>query len=312
MGADGITLSVGYDGRMRAADAYEFRLAFSPVATLSLSRCVPLRVAVDDFVEPLRGIISLATGTSQDLTYVAVELEGQSGKYQVFGTAITQDPFESSSDKLRKEKSALRAKLDELSLLDLVLKWRHYTSEHHPLVETYGSMLHARDQHPRSRFLLLIQALEGSHGYETKGEYDKRKAKHVAKREDVLNRVQDTLGPKPKKFLKDFLLKNPPTSLESALKAMVSGLPVDMMDRLGKQGPGMVGRQGCDLRVRGGVTGVACGTSVAQGAEMGVLQATVSARTTPADAIFADHRCCRATRPGRAPDGAARHGARPA
>ena len=128
----------------------------------------------------------------------------------------------------------MRAKPDELSLLDLVLKWRHLTSEHHPLVETYGSMLHARDGHPRSRFLLLIQALEGLHGHETRGEYDKRKAKHVAKREDVLNRVQYTLGPQPRTFLKDSLLKNPLTSLESALKAMVSGLPVDMMDRLGK------------------------------------------------------------------------------
>ena len=70
--ADGITLSVGYDGQMRAADAYEFRLTFSPVAIVSLSKSVPLRV--DDIVEPLHRIISLATGTSQDLTYVSVEL----------------------------------------------------------------------------------------------------------------------------------------------------------------------------------------------------------------------------------------------
>ena len=80
------------------------------------------------------------------------------------------------------------------------------------------------------------------------------------------------------------------------------------------QGPGKVGRQGCDLRVRVGVTGVACGTGVAQGAEMEVLQATVSARTTPADVIFADYSSCRATRPdhaGRASTGAARHGPRP-
>lgn len=100
-----VALTVAYDGRMRVADAYQFRLASSPVATLRFGQHVPLQLAIERFVEPFRRIISVATGESQDLTYVTVELEGGSNKYQVFGTGIDQSPFESSSKVVRKKRS---------------------------------------------------------------------------------------------------------------------------------------------------------------------------------------------------------------
>lgn len=78
------------------------------------------------------------------------------------------------------------------------------------------------------------------------------------------------------------------------------------------QGAGKVRGQGCDLQVCAGVTGVACVTGVAQEAEMGVLIPTLSARTTPADAIFADHRDTYPTRAGRSPAGPAGLDAGPA
>lgn len=230
--SDDASLSIGYYSRMRAADGYEFRLAFSPVANFTFSEGVSLRTAIDDFIEPLRRIISISTGASCDLTYASVEVEGRQGRFQLFGSGITQDPFGSSSERLRKQTSAIRAKPDELSVLDLVLRWRDLAGDHHPLVETYGSMLHAKDQHLRSRFLLLIQALEGMYGYETREDYERRRVKHLAERMRILDLVQEVVDPKSRKFLKSFLLKNPPSSLEAALTAMVLELPVDMMDRL--------------------------------------------------------------------------------
>ncbi|TCC30685.1 hypothetical protein [Kribbella speibonae] len=231
--SNSVSLSLRYDARMRAADAYEFRLAFSPVASFIFNESVTLRTAVDDFVEPLRRIISISTGASCDLTYASVELEGRQGQFQVFGSGITQAPFGSSYERLRRQKSAIHAKPDQLSMLDLVLKWRDFAAEHHPLVETYGSMLHARDQHPRSRFLLLIQALEGMYGYETREEYETRRAAHIEERTRILDLVlADDLDSAARKFLKAFLLKNPPSSLEAALTSMVQKLPVNMMDRL--------------------------------------------------------------------------------
>ncbi|MFJ8719462.1 hypothetical protein ACIRD9_40905 [Streptomyces violaceus] len=230
--AECVSLAIRYDGRMRAMDAYEFRLAFSPVAKLTLEDSAPLRTVMDDFVEPFRRIASIATGKPQDLTYVAVELEGRRGMYQVFGTGITQRPFASSSDEIRANTSAVRAKADGISLLDMLLTWRRYTSEHHPLVETYGSMLHATDQHPRSRFLLLIQALEGLHGHETRTEYARRATDHRTKRDAVIAGLDTRADRETMRFLKKYLSKTPPTSLESALKAAVSDAPVDTTDHL--------------------------------------------------------------------------------
>jgi hypothetical protein len=46
--------------------------------------------------------------------------------------------------------------------------------------------LHARDQHPRPRFLLLLQAIEGTHGHETKASFAKRQKKHTGARDEVI------------------------------------------------------------------------------------------------------------------------------
>lgn len=242
----GVTLRVGYDGRMRVRDGYEFGLRFSPVADLAFADGVTLRELVDDFVEPLRRIIAIATGRSRDLTYLAVQLDGEQGWFQVFGSGITQEPFESSLQEAQATSSAIRAHEDEVSLLDLITRWRDLGSEHHPLIETYGSMLHAADQHPRSRFLLLIQALEGMHGAETREQYEEQAAKHTALREAVLAKLKviatgddstaeppsEALSADDQKFIKRFLMKRLPSNLDSALTAMAEALPANGMDAL--------------------------------------------------------------------------------
>ncbi|WP_375544142.1 hypothetical protein [Dermabacter hominis] len=203
---------------------------------------------MDEYVEPLRRFVAIATGKPQELTYLAVEVEAENGWFQVFGTAITQEPYESSSDAVRSASSAVEAYEDGLSLLELISRWRELEVEHHPLAETYGSMLHADDQHPRSRFLLLIQALEGMHGAETRDQYEARVEELKERRTALLEKLQSLAGEsrtedKPDeeiltvedlRFLKKFLMKRPIGNLDSALNAMASSLPVDGMDAIKK------------------------------------------------------------------------------
>ena len=240
------TLRVGYEGRARAMNAFEFGLRFSPVVSLQLKDGVTFQELVEDYVEPLRRIIAIATGRPRDLTYLAVELDGETAWFQVFGTAITQDPYESSSKAVNDIRTSVRAHTDELSLLDLIIQWRALESVHHPLVETYGSMLHADDQHPRSRFLLFIQALEGMYGAETRERYEMRVATHAERRAAVLEKLKvmpngdrpteeppsESLSAGDHKFIKDFLMKRPMSSLDGALVAMASALPTNGMDAL--------------------------------------------------------------------------------
>ncbi len=229
---DGIRLQVGYHGRMRAADAYEYRLAWSPEATFTLPHEVSFDEAMRDYVRPLRSVLSIATGRSQPLTYLAMTIGDEPTARQVFERECAQDPFQATWERVREAKCVIHAKPDDLSLLDLVLRWASLQRKHHPLIETYGAMLHAEDQHPRSRYLLLLQALEGMHGFETFEEYLERLGKHQARRELALAEAKKALDPKVFKFIRESILRTPITSLETALKAMLESLPVDMLSRL--------------------------------------------------------------------------------
>lgn len=229
---DGVTLDVGYDGRMRAVDGFEFKLAWSPKATFAFQNPIPVADAIRQFVQPLRSVLSVATGSPEQITYLAAKPDGESDFRQIFGSGCKQAPYQSTTAGVRDANCSVRAKGDELSLLDMTLEWGRLTNEHHPLTETYGAMLHARDQHPRSRYLLLVQALEGMHGRDTQAEFEQRVESHAAKYEAVLEAAKEHLGTDQLKFIKNALRKTPATTLETALKSMVTLLPTDVMPRL--------------------------------------------------------------------------------
>jgi hypothetical protein len=120
--------------------------------------------------------------------------------------------------------------------IELTLAWQRLNEEHHPLVETYGAFLGAPSQHPRARFLLLIQALEGLHGFQTRASYDQRKARHTALRNEVLETALAHLEqPEQRRFLKKYVSKGPITNLDDAMKAMFTTLPIDLSAELGEQ-----------------------------------------------------------------------------
>lgn len=229
---DGVALEVGYDGKMRTGDPYESVLAWSPRATFEFPAPVLLQRAIDDYLEPLRNVLSVATGKSQPTTYLAVKVDGEDGWWQVFGSRCSQNPYQSTLQAVREAKCVISAKKDELSLLHLTHEWARLMDSHHPLTETFGSMLHATDQHPRSRYLLLIQALEGMYGHDTKDAYAERAATHMEKYLAAKEAAKEHLDPETFKFVKNNLSRNPISTLEDALKAMTTSLPTDVMPRL--------------------------------------------------------------------------------
>jgi hypothetical protein len=235
---ESVTFRLEYDLSLRSMDPYSYSMGFSPVVRIEASQPLTVRQWVDDWVEPTRRIVSIATGAAQDLTCLAVRPsvidEERSHRGQVFGSGITQAPYESRDDRVRKHKTALYLQADEVSMLALVREWQHLTALRHPLIETYGAMLTARDQHPRSRYLLLIQALEGLHGVETKDAYGESKTEHSLKRDAVLAAVLDHLDSEGKKFLKTNLAREPRVSLDDALRGLVKGLPGDPMGQIAR------------------------------------------------------------------------------
>lgn len=234
-----VTVRLEYDASIAIGNAYAFRFVVSPVVRIESREAWTVREWVDRWIDPLRRIVSIATGDAQSLTYLAVDAGGADSlgtqqRRQVYGVGITQEPYQSDQALVRKSSTAVHIAVDGLSLLDMLRRWQGLEHDHHPLIETYGAMLSATDEHPRSRFLLLVQALEGLHGHETAAAYAERKNHHTEERKILIEALQDAeiLDYQQLQFVKKNLTKNPPRGLNEALHHLLGELPVDLTPRL--------------------------------------------------------------------------------
>jgi hypothetical protein len=205
-----------------------------------LTQPVLLRQMVDDWVHPLRDIVALATGRPEKITYLELKPEGDSDRrrhLQVFGANITQQPYAADETEVRKTKRAFvcYGTDDSPRLLDLCRGWQRAVQVRHPLIETFAAFLNVTRQHPRPRFLLLVQALEGVYGYEHAEQLTAKEAAHKEKLSQTLAAIApcDHLDGDTHKFLKEQLPRRPITNLEIALKAAVSSMPVDFSGKIG-------------------------------------------------------------------------------
>ncbi|MFD1826781.1 MULTISPECIES: hypothetical protein [Mumia] len=66
------TVGLTYFGSFRSFDPYTFGMGFSPVAWCRLEQPVPLRQLLDDWVTPLRRVVSIATGRAEEITYLSL------------------------------------------------------------------------------------------------------------------------------------------------------------------------------------------------------------------------------------------------
>jgi hypothetical protein len=228
------SMAFRYDYTVRALDFYEFTMAFGPV--LRLEATSPLTIAEWwlEWVRPLRQLVSLLTAAPRELRYIlgAVSDEPRAHRDQVFGWDITHVPVNSTRAAVDKIRSAVDLSADGVSLLDLLTTWQSFVAERHPLFETYGAMTTAADQHPRARFLLLLQALEGSYGSEHRAVHDTDKAKYSAKRQSILDRVRLLLDRTDFKFIDKNLRREALQGLDSALAELLKRLPAGVIDEL--------------------------------------------------------------------------------
>ena len=93
-------------------------------------------------------------------------------------------------------------------------------------METYGAMLLV-DEHPRSRFLLLVQALEGAYGFEHREEFAAAQQKSVETLNALLDKIRTSTNQKDRKKIKDAWRQvHPP--LEDVLIRTLESLPFDI------------------------------------------------------------------------------------
>ncbi|MGL5860721.1 MAG: hypothetical protein ACRCY9_05650, partial [Phycicoccus sp.] len=227
-----------YATKVNTGDFYNVSIRFAPVLNATMP---PLTLfdLIRRYLDPIRAIASIATGKSQPITHLMLSRTDEPTHraapkardsdtepsplelmpaWQIYGTGLRQAPYQSDSETVSSHESVLFCEDDGVDLLKLVHAWWNLTDEHHPLIETYAGMLHVQEEHPRSRFLLLIQSLEGMYGHETKDNYEKQKATHQERRTKTLERIRERVGKDDFQFIKNSLITEPFRSLETALK----------------------------------------------------------------------------------------------
>lgn len=233
--ADGHEMKLGYASTVRGFDFYEFKMAFGPL--LQITSEVPLTAAEWwlNWILPLRQLISLLTGAPREIRYF-VAAQGdkilRSHADQIFGWDVTHVTVNSTRVAVEGTPSAVNLAVDGVDLLSLLLEWQKCIEQRHPLIDTYGSMTTTSDQHPRSRFLLLLQAIEGSFGFENRDKHERERVRYVKKRQLIMARAARLLGKEDFRFIDNRLFREPHQGLANALAELLKRTPHETVDEL--------------------------------------------------------------------------------
>lgn len=225
----GTQMRLGYAGRLRP-DKFNFRTSFAPYLRIDVEEPISLADWWLQWIIPLCDILEVINGKPLDIMYLlAFEDKDATGPKrradQVFRYDILQDCIKIDDNKFNHIKPVINLQEDGVDFLNLITKHRELKTSRHPLIETYNINALSDDQHPRSRFLLLIQALEGLYGYEHKEEYQQRCEQYAEKRKLFLERTKPAISQEDFKFLKKTLPHRPASGLVGALSAIFKTLP---------------------------------------------------------------------------------------
>ncbi|MEU5326136.1 ApeA N-terminal domain 1-containing protein [Streptomyces parvus] len=237
----GASFWMAYDSSLTAADPYHFRVRFSPVVIIDLNDGATFDELLEQWLSPLQNIVSLALGKRQEVTFLAIGTRraeprsvGWSSKYQVFGYGLHQEPFDATLKDVIRNPAVMNWKTDAKNPLEVLRTWSALREQHNPLIETYGTLLTAQPQHPRAKVLLLLQALEGLHGFENKEKEAELSLAHRDRRLEMLNEIfsATSLSGKDKRFLKRNFTSRPLVSLDARLRESFSVIPEGVMSAL--------------------------------------------------------------------------------
>ena len=232
----GTQMRLGYARQLRP-DRFNFRTSFAPYLRIDLDEPISLVDWWLQWVVPLCDILEVVNGKPLDIMYLlAFEDKDATGSKrradQVFRYDIRQDCIKIDEKRFNHTHAIVNLKQDNINLLNLIAKRRELEASRHPLIETYRSNAVSDDQHPRSRFLFLIKALEGLYGYEHKEEYQQRCKRYTEKREAVLKQIETEISSEDFKFLRKNLLRKPTSGLLGALSTTIQTLPGDIQTQI--------------------------------------------------------------------------------
>lgn len=229
-------IRLGYAGSLRP-DRFNFRTSFAPYLRVDIEKPLDLVDWWLQWIIPLCDLLEVINGKPLDIMYLlAFEDKDATGSQrradQVFRYDILQDCIKIDDNKFNHIKPVINLQEDGVNLLELINKHRELKTSKHPLIETYNVNALSEDQHPRSRYLLLIQAIEGLYGYEHKEEYQQRCEQYTEKRNALLEKVKPAISKEDFRFLNRNFPRKPFSGLRDALNSTFQGLPKSVLDQI--------------------------------------------------------------------------------
>ena len=207
---------------------------------LAFDRPRVIRDAIGEFVEPLRRIFSIASGKAQPITALSVGVAAEDFTrppvwFDVFGRAIGQAVEWRIPDIPAHNAPALVLGPGEPDLLDMLATWKELDQWQHPLVEIYGNSIYG-ESHPRSRFLFIVQTIEGTWGIDNRASRAHDVDQYRLDRATALRSISGS----GLEFVRDNLRSRPAENLAEKLRASCAEFVVEIEHQLQQDG-GVVG-----------------------------------------------------------------------
>lgn len=230
----GMEAVCSYGSSIVRNNRHRLDLCFWPEFTFVSREALDIEEWVNRWVRPLLDLVSFLTRTPQSVTILKSEFrlaEDDSCAWaQLFQAGITQDPYfaENTWDVERQDRTpTVRLGELQMSLLQLIAKWRNLESEFGVVLDLYRASVFRLDIAARAKFLFLVQALEALHTTENRLSEIEETERHRQLRTDLFEAFANgsTSTPELTSFLKRNIGSRPKRSLEERLKALTELLP---------------------------------------------------------------------------------------
>lgn len=190
--------------------------------SFTFDAAVPLRDVISGYVESFRRIVSIGVGRSAAVTALSVGVTptsyiGDAEWFDVFGLGVGQE-IERMDPVWPGDTPALIFSSVDAPLMDMISTWEVLESTQHPLVDLFGASIYYRDSHPRSRFLIAVQTLEGGYAVDNQSSLSTAQVKYRAKRDAAIKEIAKRAASQLP-FIDGALPKREPRALDDALRS---------------------------------------------------------------------------------------------
>jgi len=187
-----IELRCRYWHSSHRGDYYRFDVQTAPVFEARSDDLLTGGQWIERHVLPLRELVTLATLQPQTISWLTLEPDGDSrvgSRQQVFSSAIAQAPYAPTRDALNDARALFVFSDLPYSPVELLERWELLRSTHHNFIGPLMQGVTTPRMDFRSRFLALVQALEGLHT-QVYGEGPLPEEEHRRQLEGILNEVK--------------------------------------------------------------------------------------------------------------------------